>query len=97
MGSLSTTADLEGLSWLANAITNGGIPTEVSKAIEKDLWSKMLYNCALNPLGAILGATYGALAASPFTRRIMDQVVNEIYSVMKHCGYTTFWTCPDWS
>ena len=64
---------------MARTLTRAGLPTEVSSAIEKDLWSKMLYNCALNPLGAILGATYGELGASEFTRNHMDRVIDEIF------------------
>ncbi|MHC4213277.1 MAG: ketopantoate reductase family protein, partial [Planctomycetota bacterium] len=39
---------------LCRLIQDGGIPCETTNSIEKDLWAKMLYNCALNPLGAIL-------------------------------------------
>jgi len=92
LGSLSKTAALKGLEPLARALSAAGLPAEVSPAIEKHLWSKMLYNCALNPLGAILGATYGELAASQFAREIMDQVIDEIFAVMAHFGYATFWT-----
>ncbi|MBV5317287.1 MAG: hypothetical protein JZU50_05730 [Desulfobulbaceae bacterium] len=31
-----------------------------------------MYNCALNPLGAILGVHYGALAENRETRNLMD-------------------------
>lgn len=43
-------------------IGEGDIPCVSVTDIEKDLWAKMLYNCALNPLGAILDMPYGVLA-----------------------------------
>jgi len=79
---------------LASAISAGGIPCRTTGDIGKDLWAKMLYNCALNPLGAILGVTYGALAEQRTTRDIMDRIVDEVFSVMVHAGYTTHWEGP---
>jgi 2-dehydropantoate 2-reductase len=76
---------------LADAIAKGGIPCETTSQIEKDLWAKMLYNCALNPLGAILDVPYGALAEDKFTRAIMDCIVAEVFSVMAAAGYKTHW------
>jgi 2-dehydropantoate 2-reductase len=88
IGSLfhSNVSSLEGL---CEAITKGGIPCMVTAEIAKDLWAKMLYNCALNPLGAILDVPYGALAESAFTRNIMDNIVGEVFDVMTAAGYQT--------
>jgi 2-dehydropantoate 2-reductase len=79
---------------LARAISAGDIPCQISQAIEKDLWAKMLYNCPLNPLGAIFGVTYGTLADWSHTRAIMDRIVGEIYAVMAASGYRTHWDTP---
>ena len=76
---------------LCRAISAGGIPCETTDAIEKDLWAKMLYNCALNPLGAILGVPYGALAEHAATRQLMDRIVEEVFEVMVASGYKTHW------
>ena len=80
---------------LCQAIAEGGIPCEPTQAIEKDLWAKMLYNCALNPLGAVLGVPYGVLGKREEARAIMDSVVKEIFAVMGACGYRTHWTSPE--
>jgi 2-dehydropantoate 2-reductase len=77
------------LAPLADAIAAGGIPTVLTDSIEKDLWAKMLYNCALNPLGAILDVPYGKLAESPHSRAIMDAIINETFAVMDAAGYRT--------
>ena len=83
--------DLSAVAELAEAIDEGGIPCQVTSGIGKDIWAKMLYNCALNPLGAILGVPYGALAASGSTRMIMNGIIKEAFDVMKRAGYETHW------
>lgn len=80
---------------LAQAIREGGIPCEVTDAVERDLWAKMLYNCALNPLGAILHVPYGALADEGSTRLLMSQIVGEVFGVMSAAGYRTHWKRPE--
>jgi len=76
---------------LCEGISKGGIPCEATEDIGKDLWAKMLYNCALNPLGAILGVPYGVLAENGHTRFIMNEIVREVFAVMKGAGYETHW------
>jgi 2-dehydropantoate 2-reductase len=93
IGSLFS-ADLSVIEPLARAIRAGGVPCETTDSIEKDLWSKMLYNCALNPLGAILGVPYGALAESVSTRTLMDRIAEEVFAVMIAAGYRTHWQEP---
>ena len=51
----------------------------------------MLYNCALNPLGAILDVPYGTLAEHESTRNIMNCIVEEVFAVMTKAGYETHW------
>ena len=87
--------NLSALEPLARAISAGDIPCQVSQAIEKDLWAKMLYNCALNPLGAIFDVTYGTLGDWSHTRSIMDRIVDEIYTAMDASGYRTHWDTPN--
>ncbi|MHC4476736.1 MAG: ketopantoate reductase family protein [Planctomycetota bacterium] len=79
---------------LCRAITKGDIPCEATDSIEKDLWAKMLYNCALNPLGAILNVPYGVLAEYEFARTIMNNIVEEVFAVMAATGFETHWPRP---
>ena len=65
----------------------------MTENVGKALWAKMLYNCTLNPLGAIVGVHYGALMENPHSRAIMDETMDEIFSVMTAAGYSTYW--PD--
>jgi len=76
---------------LADAINKGGIPCETTGRIGKDIWAKMLYNCALNPLGAILDVPYGTLAEHESTRTIMNGIIEEVFAVMIKAGYETHW------
>ena len=87
--------DLSSIEQLCLLISKGDIPCEKTSDIGKDLWAKMLYNCALNPLGAILDVPYGVLAESEFTRVIMNGIVEEIFKVMAAAGYETRWEKPE--
>jgi 2-dehydropantoate 2-reductase len=81
--------DLSRVAALSDAINFGGIPCELTENVGKDLWAKMLYNCALNPLGAILDVPYGVLAELEYTREIMDGIIREVFEVMSAAGYQT--------
>jgi 2-dehydropantoate 2-reductase len=94
VGSLSG-EDVAQVAPLAERITQGGIPAEVTATIERDLWAKMLYNCCLNPLGAVLDASYGNLGDSAPTRSIMDEIARETFAVMQAGGYETHWQTAD--
>src|SRR5579863_6046693 len=50
---------------IATMIDAAGVPTVGVEDIMPVLWSKILYNVALNPLGALLQQHYGAIAADP--------------------------------
>lgn len=78
---------------LCAALCAGGLPCRVTSRIGHDLWAKMLYNCSLNPLGAIFDAPYGALAAAEPARQMMDAIHEEIFAVLHAAGYQTHW--PD--
>ena len=76
---------------LCSAIAEGGLPCESVLEIERDLWAKMLYNCALNPLGALLGVPYGALGAAEESRAVLEAVVREIFEVLERTRRRTHW------
>jgi len=84
-------SDVSSVEQLCKTITKGDIPCETTNEIEKDLWAKMLYNCALNSLGAILDVPYGVLAKNKFSRVIMNGIVEEVFGIMTAAGYKTHW------
>jgi 2-dehydropantoate 2-reductase len=65
----------------AERFAAAGIPTEHTPSLQSHLWTKVVYNAALNPLGALLGQPYGALAADPDGRALMDDVIDECFAV----------------
>lgn len=69
------------LGEVAVHLNEAGIPTRVVPDIIPYIWAKVLYNGALNPLGAILGKTYGELAAHPATCQLMVDLITEMYTV----------------
>lgn len=80
---------------LAAAIDAGGIPCATTRTIEADLLAKLLYNCLLNPLGALVGVPYGELAKSAETRLVMDAVAREIFAVLDRTERVTHWSNAD--
>jgi 2-dehydropantoate 2-reductase len=95
VGSPTGVVDPERVDKIAALINSSGIPTLGTDEIEKHIWAKVLYNCALNPLSAILNATYGELADEPGTRRIMDIVVEEAFAVAHARGVELMWDKPE--
>lgn len=83
--------DLGELYPLAEAFQKVGFPCSVKPDIARDLWAKMLYNCPLNALGALLEVPYGLLGERPGTRKIMERIIDEVFSVMRNMNYETHW------
>ena len=59
------------LEEIASVWREAQIPTSATEDLEQFIWAKVLYNAALNPLGALLGATYGQLADHEPTQSIL--------------------------
>ncbi len=78
---------------VVNAIQDSGIPAEIVDAedLSKALWAKLIYNTTLNPLGAILGMSYGELADSEYAHSMMDILIEETFDIMYAAGGSTFW------
>jgi len=80
---------------LAELINSSGIPCRYSPDVYKYLWDKILYNCALNPLGALLETNYGTLAQIGETREIMNRIIDEIFKVAEAKGVGLFWSSAE--
>jgi len=79
----------------AETLNRAGIPTRYSPDVYKYLWDKILYNSALNPLGALLETNYGTLGELSETREIMNRIIDEIFSVAKAKGIELFHKSAD--
>ncbi len=91
LGHLHRQTGLSTLEEIASVWRDAGIPTEATEQLEEYVWAKVLYNAALNPLGALLGASYGELADHESTRRTMDDIIEEAYTVALSHGVRLFW------
>ena len=63
----------------------------LTRIVSKDdiwaaIWGKVLYNCSLNPLGALLEVPYGKLGENVETRGIIKVIIEEIFLVMRAKG-----------
>lgn len=76
---------------LAEKINEGGQPCAVSENIISTVWSKMLYNCSLNPLSALLNTNYGGLVKCPEGKELVSRVIEEMFDVMSACDYKVKW------
>ncbi|HMK57242.1 MAG TPA: 2-dehydropantoate 2-reductase [Dissulfurispiraceae bacterium] len=80
---------------LASEIDRAGIPTAYAADVNEILWDKILYNCALNPLGALLECNYGALAEYADARDVMNGIIREIFEVARAHSIMLHWDAPD--
>ena len=76
---------------VAELLLDCGIPAEALPSVEPLLWEKALYNCGLNPLGALHGLTYGEVVASPELRPLLDAAIDEGFAVARACGIALPW------
>ncbi|MBZ0258062.1 2-dehydropantoate 2-reductase, partial [bacterium] len=83
------------LQSFAMTLFEAGVPCEATEELEQFIWAKILYNAALNPLGALLGVTYGALAENANTRAMMDDVLDEAFAVTAAHKIPMFWQSAD--
>ncbi len=91
LGSPAHLIDLPILEKYAQIFNTAGIPTRASEEVMKYVWAKIIYNSALNPLGAILEVAYGQLAANENSKSLMDEIIKEIFAVLAAIGQETPW------
>ena len=58
-----------------------GVACRISENIDGELWTKLIWNCALNAISALGRAKYGQIAASDDARKVVETVVNEVLAV----------------
>lgn len=75
----------------AGHFADAGVPSLYCDDLPSRLWAKVLYNAALNPLGALLGVHYGVLPEREESRAIMDDVLDEAFRVAGADGAVFPW------
>jgi 2-dehydropantoate 2-reductase len=73
---------------LADALTRGGLPTRALDDARGAQWTKLIFNAASNPLGALTGLTHGRLCELPATRALISRLVREGVAVADALGIT---------
>lgn len=62
------------------------VPCRISTNVTGELWTKLVWNCALNALSALGRATYGEIIASADARKLVETTVYEVLAVAKAAG-----------
>jgi 2-dehydropantoate 2-reductase len=70
----------------ADFFTRAKLPCRVSDNIEGELWTKLVWNCALNAISGLGKVTYGEIIASEDAKRVVEGVVYEVLAVAKKKG-----------
>lgn len=66
---------------LAAFLASANIPCRISDDIKGELWTKLVWNCALNALSGLGRVTYGEILASPDARWLVEATVYEVLNV----------------
>jgi 2-dehydropantoate 2-reductase len=81
-------ASMEEVTALAQAITAGGMNTKALADARGAQWTKLIFNAATNPIGALTGLTHGRVCELPGTRRLVSGLVAEGVAVADSLGIT---------
>jgi len=85
-GDLTLGPKTEKTERLATIFTRAGIPCRISDNIAGELWTKLLWNCALNAISALGRVKYGQIAASDDARQVVKSLVEEVFAVATAAG-----------
>jgi 2-dehydropantoate 2-reductase len=66
---------------IAALFERAGVGCRISENIEGELWTKLIWNCALNAVSALGRAKYGEIAANAEARKVLDALVEEVVAV----------------
>ncbi|MEY2504516.1 MAG: 2-dehydropantoate 2-reductase [Verrucomicrobiota bacterium] len=67
---------------IACVFTAAGLAGRISSDIARDIWHKLIFNCVVNPITAILGCEVGGIAA-PGLDRLKELVIGECVAVAR--------------
>ena len=68
---------------VANLFSRANVPCRISDNIAGELWTKLIWNCALNAVSALGRAKYGQIAASADARNVVETLVDEVLAVAR--------------
>lgn len=68
---------------IAALFSRANVPCRISENIEGELWTKLVWNCALNAVSALGRAKYGNIAASADAWKVVETAVYEVLAVAR--------------
>ncbi len=71
---------------IAALFSRASVPCRISENIEGELWTKLVWNCALNAVSALGRAKYGQIASSGDAWKVVETAVYEVLAVAKAAG-----------
>jgi 2-dehydropantoate 2-reductase len=71
---------------IANLFLRAQVPCRISENIEGELWTKLLWNCALNAISGLGRVTYGEILANADAKGVVEAVVYEVLAVARAKG-----------
>ena len=71
---------------IAALFSRAKVTCRISENIDGELWTKLIWNCALNAVSALGRAKYGQIAASADARKVVDTTVYEVLAVARAAG-----------
>ncbi|MBV8430483.1 MAG: 2-dehydropantoate 2-reductase [Solirubrobacterales bacterium] len=79
-------APMDQVTRLAETITAGGMPTQALEDARGAQWTKLIFNAATNPIGALTRLSHGRVCELPGTRRLVTGLVDEGKAVATALG-----------
>ena len=71
---------------IAALFSRAQVPCRISENIDGELWTKLIWNCALNAVSALGRAKYGQIAASADAMKVVETTVYEVLAVARAAG-----------
>jgi len=71
---------------VAELFASARVGCRISENIEGELWTKLVWNCALNAISALGRVTYGEIIASEDAKKLVEEVVYETLNVARAKG-----------
>jgi 2-dehydropantoate 2-reductase len=75
----------EDASEIVDVLNRSGLEARLSENIAKDVWNKLVFNCVVNPLTAILRVRDGDIITDSL-KRVRSEIVSECVAVAKTEG-----------
>ena len=71
---------------IADLFRSAEVPCRITDNIEGELWTKLVWNCALNAISGLGRVTYGEIIASADAKQVVEAVVVETLNVARAKG-----------